>query len=341
MNKDNINIHPAQSRGHMELDWLNAYHSFSFAEYFNRDRMGFGLLRVLNDDTIQAAQGFETHAHQNMEIISIPLQGALEHKDNQGHSQVIQSGDIQVMSAGSGISHSEFNASKKNPVNLLQIWIQPKHLNITPRYDQRTYEPTAMKDQLLTVVSPQSANAPLWINQDAWLSIGVLSAGKKYNYKIKIGDVMKSLREYRKPSLSFKQKFNKEKVFSMSEDITVRDLAMKMSTMNVGFFVTTDDNGKITGCVSERDIVRRAVIKDLDLDKTPISEILTRDLIQCSLESTLQEALYEFKDNHIRHLPIIDQVGKVLGIMTERDINHYLLFKFTLQEFEEMMVQAK
>jgi len=159
--------------------------------------------------------------------------------------------------------------------------------------------------------------------------------------KIKIGDVMKSLREYRKPSLSFKQKFNKEKVFSMSEDITVRDLAMKMSTMNVGFFVTTDDNGKITGCVSERDIVRRAVIKDLDLDKTPISEILTRDLIQCSLESTLQEALYEFKDNHIRHLPIIDQVGKVLGIMTERDINHYLLFKFTLQEFEEMMVQAK
>lgn len=145
--------------------------------------MHFGLLRVLNDDTVQGGEGFDTHAHDNMEIVSIPLLGALEHRDSTGRHEVIRTGDVQIMSAGSGIAHSEYNHSEKEHVQFLQIWIFPKERNIKPRYEQKTFAEAGFHNVFQTVVAPDDANA-LWINQDAFLSLGVFDAGQPASYAI-------------------------------------------------------------------------------------------------------------------------------------------------------------
>ena len=138
----NFIIHKAETRGHANHGWLNSYHTFSFANYYHPERIHFGVLRVLNDDTVEAGMGFGKHPHDNMEIISIPLEGDLQHQDSMGNTAVIRKGDIQVMSAGTGIQHSEFNASKTDAVKFLQIWVFPKTRNVTPRYDQITLDIT-------------------------------------------------------------------------------------------------------------------------------------------------------------------------------------------------------
>jgi quercetin 2,3-dioxygenase len=178
-------IFPSNKRGHAQHGWLDTYHSFSFASYYNPEMVHFGALRVLNDDIVQGGEGFGTHPHDNMEIITIPLTGALEHRDNTGRQAIIKSGDVQMMSAGKGIAHSEYNASKTEPVNLLQIWIFPKKKDIEPLYQQITYKESDFSDTIKTVVSPTKQDNTLLINQDAWLSLGRLKQGGNYSYKIK------------------------------------------------------------------------------------------------------------------------------------------------------------
>jgi quercetin 2,3-dioxygenase len=175
-------FHTAASRGQMQFDWLNARYSFSFAQYHDPARMHFGALRVLNDDIISGGGGFPTHAHDNMEIVTIPLSGSLQHRDSTGNEGVIEAGDVQIMSAGSGIRHSEFNASATESLNLFQVWLFPKERNITPRYDQRFFEATARKDTWQVLVSPDAADGGLWINQDARFLRTDLSAGKALGY---------------------------------------------------------------------------------------------------------------------------------------------------------------
>jgi len=179
-------VHKAESRGHADHGWLNSFHTFSFANYHNPKRVHFGLLRVLNDDIVQPGEGFGTHPHDNMEIISIPLKGALAHKDSTGSEHVINTGDVQIMSAGSGLYHSEYNASKKEPVNFLQIWIFPKERDIEPRYEQKTYDASGRKNNFQLVVSPQKMSDALWINQDAYFSLANLEKGKNINYNVKL-----------------------------------------------------------------------------------------------------------------------------------------------------------
>ncbi|MBI1782849.1 MAG: pirin family protein [Sphingobacteriales bacterium] len=179
----NTIIHRAGTRGHSDHGWLNSYHSFSFAGYHNPERVRFGLLRVLNDDVVEAGMGFGKHPHDNMEIISIPLGGTLSHKDSAGRSEVIKTNDVQIMSAGSGIFHSEMNASSTEEVNFLQIWIFPKDKNIAPRYEQKTFDPAARVNQWQVVVSPDEKDGGIWINQDAWFSLAKLEAGKSLSYK--------------------------------------------------------------------------------------------------------------------------------------------------------------
>jgi redox-sensitive bicupin YhaK (pirin superfamily) len=161
-------LHTANSRGHANHGWLNAYHSFSFASWFHPDRVQFGMLRVLNDDTIAAGMGFGTHPHDNMEIITIPLEGDLAHKDSMGNSSIIKSGDIQVMSAGTGIQHSEFNPNAEQQTKLFQIWLFPKYRNVSPRYQQITLDPSAQKNNFDQILSPNPDDAGVWIHQDAW-----------------------------------------------------------------------------------------------------------------------------------------------------------------------------
>lgn len=180
-------FHEANSRGIANHGWLISRHTFSFAGYYDPDRVNFGALRVLNDDIVKPGMGFGTHPHDNMEIISIPISGSLAHKDSTGKEQEIKTGEVQIMSAGSGINHSEYNYSKKEDVNFLQIWILPKETNITPRYDQRDFSELLKSNKLLTVVSPDEENA-LWINQDAELSLGKLKAGASINHKLKFKD---------------------------------------------------------------------------------------------------------------------------------------------------------
>lgn len=175
-------IHKASSRGNANHGWLNSFHTFSFANYHEPTRMNFGLLRVLNDDVVAPGMGFGSHPHQNMEIISIPLSGALHHRDNTGRDKIIQSGDVQIMSAGSGITHSEMNASTKEQVNFLQLWIFPKKENIQPRYDQKTFAADDRINKFQTVVSPEENASSVWINQDAFLSLADLSSGTKISY---------------------------------------------------------------------------------------------------------------------------------------------------------------
>jgi redox-sensitive bicupin YhaK (pirin superfamily) len=176
-------LHKATARGHANFGWLNSYHSFSFGHYHDPERMHFGALRVLNDDSVAKGMGFSKHPHDNMEIVSIPLSGDLHHQDSTGRDEIIRQNDVQIMSAGSGIAHSEMNANKDKDVQFLQVWVFPKEKNITPRYEQKTFEPGNRTNQVLTVVAPDDAKA-VWINQDAWFSLANLSKDKEANYTI-------------------------------------------------------------------------------------------------------------------------------------------------------------
>lgn len=178
-------LHKADTRGHANHGWLDAYHSFSFANYFDPQRTHFGVLRVLNDDTVDAGQGFGLHPHDNMEIITIPLEGSLEHKDSMGNHGVIKRGEIQVMSAGTGIRHSEFNGSKTDRVKLLQIWVIPNKKNVTPRYDQITYDESLSHNQFQQIISPTQNDEGSWIHQDAWFNLGTLDNGTEITYNVK------------------------------------------------------------------------------------------------------------------------------------------------------------
>ncbi|MBM3401338.1 MAG: pirin family protein [Bacteroidetes bacterium] len=177
-------IHRANDRGIQDHGWLKAAHSFSFANYHDPSKAHFGMLRVLNDDVIAPGMGFGTHAHDNMEIVTIPLKGVLSHKDSLGSEGNITYGEVQVMSAGTGIRHSEFNGSSTEEVNLLQLWVFPKQRNIQPRYDQMRYKLDEANNSFLTVVSPDQSENVMWINQDAYFSLGTFDAGKSANYRI-------------------------------------------------------------------------------------------------------------------------------------------------------------
>ncbi len=181
----NTIIHKAATRGHANHGWLNSFHTFSFANYYDPERVHFGALRVLNDDTVEAGMGFGTHPHDNMEIISIPLEGDLEHKDSMGNVSVIKHGDIQVMSAGTGIHHSEYNKNKDSRVKFLQIWVFPNQKKVTPRYDQITLNMADRHNQLQQILSPNADDAGVWIHQNAWFHLGKFDKGvvKEYNLK--------------------------------------------------------------------------------------------------------------------------------------------------------------
>ncbi len=178
-------LHKANTRGNANHGWLEANHTFSFANYRNPNRMNFGVLRVLNDDTIAGGRGFNTHPHDNMEIITIPLEGDLQHKDNMGNGTVIKNGDIQVMSAGTGITHSEFNANKNAPVKLLQIWLFPDKKNVTPRYDQLSLKSIKSPNSFYQILSPTSSDQGVWIHQNAWFSLGEFTKDVEIDYKLK------------------------------------------------------------------------------------------------------------------------------------------------------------
>ena len=178
-------FHKANTRGHTNLNWLNSYHTFSFSGYQDADRMNFGALRVLNDDTVSAGMGFGTHSHENMEIISIPLSGDLEHKDSMGNSTIIKSGDIQIMSASSGIKHSEYNHHKDQVVKFLQIWIIPNLRNTTPRYDQITLNPLDSQNKFQQILSPNPDDEGVWIQQDAWFHLGNFDNDIETQYNLK------------------------------------------------------------------------------------------------------------------------------------------------------------
>lgn len=177
-------LHKAETRGHANHGWLDSYHTFSFAGYYDPSRIHFGALRVLNDDVVKGGFGFGRHPHDNMEIISIPLKGSLAHADNTGGSGTIQAGEVQIMSAGTGVEHSEQNGSRQEDVNFLQIWVFPKEKNIAPRYDQKKFSREARQDKWQTLVSPTQEGESLWINQDAWFSRGEISKGKTLPYSL-------------------------------------------------------------------------------------------------------------------------------------------------------------
>jgi redox-sensitive bicupin YhaK (pirin superfamily) len=165
-------LHQANTRGHADHGWLDSHHTFSFANYYDPRRVHFGALRVLNDDRVNPGMGFGTHPHDNMEIISIPLEGDLEHRDSMGNVAVIRHGDIQVMSAGTGIQHSEYNRNRDSVVKFLQIWVFPNKKNVTPRYDQMTLNIADRHNKLQQILSPDPNDAGVWIHQDAWFSLG-------------------------------------------------------------------------------------------------------------------------------------------------------------------------
>lgn len=178
-------FHSADTRGHAHHGWLDAHHSFSFANYYDPTRIHFGVLRVLNDDHIDGGMGFGMHPHDNMEIITIPTEGDLRHRDNMGNSEVIKKNDIQVMSAGTGIVHSEVNANADQPVKLFQIWLFPNKKDVTPRYQQITLDAAERHNKLQQVLSPNPEDEGVWIHQDAWFHMGNLDAGHEENYTIK------------------------------------------------------------------------------------------------------------------------------------------------------------
>ena len=197
-------LHKAETRGDANHGWLRSRHTFSFANYYNPDRMHFGVLRVLNDDIVAPGMGFNTHPHDNMEIISIPLEGDLEHKDNMGNVSVIRHGDIQVMSAGKGITHSEFNKNRDRDVKFLQIWVFPNRRNVVPRYDQLALKPEDRKNKFQQVLSPHPDDAGVWIYQNAWFHLASFDKGYSKEYQIK-------------------SKGNGLYIFNLSGEITVDD----------------------------------------------------------------------------------------------------------------------
>ncbi len=199
---NNTILHKADTRGDANHGWLHSRHTFSFANYHNPERVHFGALRVLNDDIVDAGMGFGTHPHDNMEIISIPLEGDLEHKDSMGNVSVIRAGDIQVMSAGTGIYHSEYNKNKDKPVKFLQIWVFPNKQNVTPRYDQITLNLADRHNTLQQILSPNPEDAGVWIHQQAWFHLGKFNKGLNLDY-------------------SFKLKENGVYAFVLSGDITI------------------------------------------------------------------------------------------------------------------------
>lgn len=176
-------LHKADTRGHANHGWLDSHHSFSFANYYNPERMHFGVLRVLNDDVVAPGRGFGTHPHDNMEIISIPLEGDLEHKDSMNNTAVIRQGDIQVMSAGTGVFHSEYNKNADSDVRFLQIWLFPNKRDVEPRYDQIPIE--EQSNRLTQVLSPNPNDAGVWIHQNAWFHLGKYESGATETYKVK------------------------------------------------------------------------------------------------------------------------------------------------------------
>ena len=175
-------IHKAETRGHADHGWLNAHHTFSFASYYDPNRVHFGVLRVLNDDIVAPGMGFGTHPHDNMEIITIPLEGDLAHKDSMGNAETIKFGDVQVMSAGTGIQHSEFNPNHDRRTNLLQIWVFPKVRNVVPRYQQITLDVADRHNTFQQILSPNVGEEGVWIHQDAWFHMGNLDKGISQTY---------------------------------------------------------------------------------------------------------------------------------------------------------------
>lgn len=177
-------LHKANTRGTANFGWLNSKHTFSFGHYYDPDRVNFGALRVLNDDIVEPGMGFGTHPHDNMEIISIPLSGSLAHKDSTGNEEVIKTGEVQIMSAGTGITHSEYNHSKSEKVNFLQIWVIPEKRDIKPRYGQKEFSREGRINKIQTVVSP-NGDETLWINQNSWFSLSSLNSDKSVEYELK------------------------------------------------------------------------------------------------------------------------------------------------------------
>ncbi|MEM1257507.1 MAG: pirin family protein [Bacteroidota bacterium] len=178
-------LHKADTRGYANHGWLKSHHSFSFAGYQNPERNHFGVLRVLNDDQVSEARGFGTHPHDNMEIVSIPLEGDLEHKDSMGNTTVIREGDVQVMSAGTGIYHSEYNKNADRPVKFLQIWVFPNKRNVAPRYDQISIRDIEKENAFYQVLSPNTDDDGVWAHQDAWFHLGKFDEGSSATYHIK------------------------------------------------------------------------------------------------------------------------------------------------------------
>lgn len=192
-------LHKAATRGHAEHGWLDSWHTFSFAGYYEPERIQFGMLRVLNDDTVAGGRGFGSHPHENMEIISIPLEGSLVHEDNLGHKRVVSAGEIQVMSTGKGVFHSEYNNNPDSPVKFLQIWVFPNKLNVTPRYEQIRISEAREHNALEQLIYPAPAGTiheyrdhkhpaeteGVWIYQDAWFHQGTFDAGREFVYDLK------------------------------------------------------------------------------------------------------------------------------------------------------------
>ncbi|MGL6039266.1 MAG: pirin family protein [Soonwooa sp.] len=178
-------FYKADSRGYADHGWLKSKHTFSFANYYNPERMNFGVLRVINDDFVEGGMGFGRHPHRDMEIISIPLEGKLKHGDNMGNVGIVEKGDIQVMSAGTGIMHSEENASDTEAVKFLQIWVIPNKEDVTPRYDQLNFEEKLVPNQLLQILSPNAHDDGIWIHQDAWFNWGKFTEDTKVDYKFR------------------------------------------------------------------------------------------------------------------------------------------------------------
>lgn len=203
----NTVLHKAETRGHANHGWLDSHHTFSFANYYNPERMHFGVLRVLNDDRVDAGMGFGTHPHDNMEIISIPLEGDLEHKDSMGNTSVIKHGDIQVLSAGTGITHSEYNRNKDRLTKFLQIWVFPNKKNVTPRYDQITLDLKDRHNKFQQILSPDKDDAGVWIHQDAWFHLGKFDKDFKTEYTIK-------------------RKGNGAYIFVLKGEVTINDQAL-------------------------------------------------------------------------------------------------------------------
>ncbi|NDW09760.1 pirin family protein [Dysgonomonas sp. 520] len=178
-------LYKANTRGHANHGWLDTHHTFSFANYYDPDRINFGALRVVNDDIVEGGKGFGTHPHDNMEIVSIPLKGGLKHGDSMGNGGIIHEGEVQVMSAGTGVLHSEFNAYHDKPVNFFQIWVFPNKNDVKPRYEQKKMDFPEHRNKLSEIVTPTPTDHSLWIHQNAWFNIGMFDKNVSIDYALK------------------------------------------------------------------------------------------------------------------------------------------------------------